>query len=113
MDILLDPEIWVALLTLTSTRGRARHRQHRLHLDPRQQAAGGSTRQRATRRHPRRHGHAASCCCWASAGWSTLTEPLFEILGHEFSGRDLILVGGGLFLLAKATWEIHGPHGRR
>ena len=38
----------------------------------------------------------------------TLTEPLFELLGHEFSGRDLILIGGGLFLLAKATWEIHG-----
>jgi predicted tellurium resistance membrane protein TerC len=38
----------------------------------------------------------------------TLTEPLFGILGHEFSGRDLILLGGGLFLIAKATWEIHG-----
>ena len=37
----------------------------------------------------------------------TLTEPLFEILGHEFSGRDLILILGGLFLLAKATYEIH------
>jgi len=36
-----------------------------------------------------------------------LTEPLFELLGHPFSGRDLILVGGGLFLLAKATHEIH------
>jgi predicted tellurium resistance membrane protein TerC len=37
-----------------------------------------------------------------------LTAPLFEIGGHPFSGRDLILIGGGLFLLAKATWEIHG-----
>lgn len=36
-----------------------------------------------------------------------LTEPLFDIARHEFSGRDLILLGGGLFLLAKATWEIH------
>ena len=36
-----------------------------------------------------------------------LTEPLFELLGHGFSGRDLILAGGGLFLLAKATHEIH------
>ena len=36
-----------------------------------------------------------------------LTAPLFEILGHGFSGRDLILAGGGLFLLAKATHEIH------
>ena len=38
----------------------------------------------------------------------TLTEPLFTLFDHEFSGRDLILIGGGLFLLAKATWEIHG-----
>jgi predicted tellurium resistance membrane protein TerC len=36
-----------------------------------------------------------------------LTEPLFAILGKAFSGRDLILLGGGLFLVAKATWEIH------
>jgi predicted tellurium resistance membrane protein TerC len=38
---------------------------------------------------------------------SRLTYPLFEVLGREISGRDLILVGGGLFLLAKATFEIH------
>ena len=38
-----------------------------------------------------------------------LTEPLFTIaaLGQEFSGRDLILLFGGLFLVGKATWEIH------
>lgn len=36
-----------------------------------------------------------------------LTAPLFSIFGHELSGRDLILIGGGLFLLAKATSEIH------
>lgn len=36
-----------------------------------------------------------------------LTEPLFSILEKSFSGRDLILLGGGLFLLAKATFEIH------
>lgn len=36
-----------------------------------------------------------------------LTNPLFGLLGHEFSGRDLILLLGGLFLLAKATHEIH------
>jgi predicted tellurium resistance membrane protein TerC len=36
-----------------------------------------------------------------------LTTPLFGIMGQEFSGRDLILIGGGLFLLAKATYEIH------
>ena len=36
-----------------------------------------------------------------------LTQPLFSLLGQEFSGRDLILAGGGLFLLFKATHEIH------
>jgi predicted tellurium resistance membrane protein TerC len=36
-----------------------------------------------------------------------LTAPLFAVLGEEFSGRDLILLFGGLFLVGKATWEIH------
>lgn len=36
-----------------------------------------------------------------------LTEPLLELAGQELSGRDLILLGGGLFLLYKATREIH------
>lgn len=36
-----------------------------------------------------------------------LTTPLFGLLGHEVSGRDLILLVGGLFLIAKATFEIH------
>jgi len=36
-----------------------------------------------------------------------LTQPLFAILEHAFTGRDLILLVGGLFLVAKATWEIH------
>jgi predicted tellurium resistance membrane protein TerC len=36
-----------------------------------------------------------------------LTAPLFQLLGHPFSGRDLILVAGGLFLIAKSTREIH------
>ncbi|MDT7525797.1 MULTISPECIES: TerC family protein [Pseudidiomarina] len=36
-----------------------------------------------------------------------LTEPLFSLIGQSFSGRDLILFGGGLFLLAKSTLEIH------
>ena len=35
------------------------------------------------------------------------TKPLFEILGQEVTGRDLILFVGGLFLLAKSTKEIH------
>ena len=36
-----------------------------------------------------------------------LIEPLFAVFGQQISGRDLILIGGGLFLLAKSTLEIH------
>jgi predicted tellurium resistance membrane protein TerC len=36
-----------------------------------------------------------------------LTDPLFTIVSHEISGRDLILIIGGLFLVGKATHEIH------
>jgi predicted tellurium resistance membrane protein TerC len=44
----------------------------------------------------------------ASLAWIVkLTAPLFAVWGHEVSGRDLILLLGGLFLLGKATFEIH------
>ncbi|MEJ2193509.1 MAG: TerC family protein [Ignavibacteriaceae bacterium] len=36
-----------------------------------------------------------------------LTLPLFKVLGQEISGRDIILIAGGLFLLGKSTFEIH------
>jgi predicted tellurium resistance membrane protein TerC len=43
-----------------------------------------------------------------SIGWVVrLTTPLFSIAEWDISGRDLVLIGGGLFLLAKATVEIH------
>ena len=43
-----------------------------------------------------------------SINWmASLTSPLVTGFGRRFSGRDLILVAGGLFLLAKATYEIH------
>jgi predicted tellurium resistance membrane protein TerC len=37
-----------------------------------------------------------------------LTAPLFSILGRDISGKDLVLLVGGLFLIAKSTHEIHG-----
>ncbi|MBL8863177.1 MAG: TerC family protein [Planctomycetes bacterium] len=53
-----------------------------------------------------------------SLSWvMSLTAPLFAAFGHPLSGRDLILLLGGLFLIGKATWEIHdkleggGGHG--
>ncbi len=36
-----------------------------------------------------------------------LTLPLFTVLGQEISGRDIILIAGGLFLIGKSTFEIH------
>jgi predicted tellurium resistance membrane protein TerC len=43
-----------------------------------------------------------------SINWlARLTQPLFSLLTFNFSGRDLILILGGLFLLGKATFEIH------
>ena len=43
-----------------------------------------------------------------SLSWlMSLTAPLFSILAHEISGRDIILLVGGLFLLVKSTLEIH------
>lgn len=45
----------------------------------------------------------------ASVFWlAKLTDLLFMLFGEEFSIRDLVLIGGGLFLLAKSTFEIHG-----
>jgi predicted tellurium resistance membrane protein TerC len=47
-----------------------------------------------------------------------LTTPLFGVFGHDITGRDLILLLGGLFLIAKSTFEIHerleggGSHGK-
>ncbi|MCB1493702.1 MAG: TerC family protein [Rhodobiaceae bacterium] len=47
-------------------------------------------------------------CLLASIAWIVrLTAPLFTLFEHDFSGRDLILIAGGLFLVWKATKEIH------
>jgi predicted tellurium resistance membrane protein TerC len=43
------------------------------------------------------------CLSWVMG----LTAVLFQIASHGFTGRDLVLLGGGLFLLGKATFEIH------
>jgi predicted tellurium resistance membrane protein TerC len=44
---------------------------------------------------------------FAIAWIATLTTPLFAIAGQEFSGRDLVMLGGGLFLIYKAVHEMH------
>ena len=43
-----------------------------------------------------------------SLSWlASLTQPWFAVFGHDVSGRDLVLIGGGLFLLYKSVSEIH------
>ena len=107
MDWLSDPETWIALATLTALEivlgidniifisilaGK---------LEPSQQARArtiGLLLAMGTR-----------ILLLLSLAWIIrLTAPLFTVFGNEISGRDLILIGGGLFLLAKSTFEIHG-----
>lgn len=107
LELLTDPQAWIGLLTLTVLEivlgidniifisilsGK---------LPPERQAAA------------RRIGLILAVVTrlllLASVFWLTrLTAPLFEVLERPISVRDLILLGGGLFLLAKSTWEIHG-----
>jgi predicted tellurium resistance membrane protein TerC len=114
MDWLTDPNVWVALLTLTAL-------EIVLGIDnivflsvltgrlPREQQARARTIGLALALGMR-------IVLLLTLQWVIgLTAPLIELAGFEFSGRDLILIGGGLFLLAKATTEIHesleGGHG--
>src|SRR3990170_481430 len=106
MDWIADPEAWIALLTLTALEivlgidniifitilaGK---------LSPAQQPRArqwGLIGAMFTR-----------IALLFSLVWLTrLTQPLLVALGEEISGRDLILIIGGLFLLAKSTVEIH------
>jgi predicted tellurium resistance membrane protein TerC len=106
MDWILDPQTWIALITLISLEiilgvdnvifisilaGK---------LPANQQASA------------RKAGISAAVISrillLVSLSWViNLTEPIFTILRFQISGRDLILIGGGLFLMAKATQEIH------
>jgi predicted tellurium resistance membrane protein TerC len=106
MNWLTDPQAWIALATLTALElvlgidnvifisilagklpGSQRGRAYRLGL-----AGAMVTR----------------ILLLLSLAWVIrLTAPLFTVLGNEVSGRDLILILGGLFLLGKATFEIH------
>jgi predicted tellurium resistance membrane protein TerC len=106
MEWLTDPQAWIALATLTALEivlgidniifisilvGRLPE---------------------ASRNRARRLGLALAMimriALLLSLAWiMTLTQPLFSALGEELSGRDLILIGGGLFLLWKSVHEIH------
>jgi predicted tellurium resistance membrane protein TerC len=105
MQVFADPGVWVGLLTLTSL-------ELVLGIDnlifisilagklPRHQRALG-----------RRLGLGAALVTrlglLASLAWIiTLTRPLVTFLEHPFSGRDILLAIGGVFLITKASWEI-------
>jgi predicted tellurium resistance membrane protein TerC len=107
MELLTNPEVWVALLTLTALE-IVLGIDNIVFISILANKLPADQRDRA-----RRLGILAAMLTrillLLGISWVvSLTEPLFEVLGHEFSGRDLILIVGGLFLLAKATWEIHG-----
>ncbi|MCB0193166.1 MAG: TerC family protein [Anaerolineae bacterium] len=106
MDWITNPEIWVALLTLTSLEivlgidnvifisilaGK-------LPADQQAKARNvGLTLAMFIR-----------IALLFSLSWIIgLTEPLFEVFGFEVTGRSLIMLAGGLFLLGKSTFEIH------
>lgn len=115
MAWLLDPEIWISLITLTAL-------EIVLGVDNIvfiSILAGKLPRDQQPR--ARRLGLAAAMLTRIAllASLALLirfTRPLFELFGHGFSGRDLILIAGGLFLIAKSTTEIHdrleGTEGR-
>jgi predicted tellurium resistance membrane protein TerC len=106
MDWITDPQAWIALLTLTSL-------EIVLGIDNIIFISILSGRLPAAQRgRARTTGLAAAMVTrillLASLAWiSHLTRELFTVAGHEITARDLVLLGGGLFLLAKATFEIH------
>jgi predicted tellurium resistance membrane protein TerC len=106
MNWLTDPETWVALVTLTSL-------EVVLGIDniifisilagklPADQQARARTTGLAVAMLSR------IALLFSLASVMRLTTPWFSVVGRDISGRDLILIGGGLFLLAKSTHEIH------
>jgi len=106
MEWLADPHAWIALATLTAL-------EIVLGIDNVIFISILVGRLPAARRNlARRLGLAVAMVLrivlLLSLAWiMTLTAPLFAVLGQEISGRDLILLGGGLFLLWKSVHEIH------
>jgi predicted tellurium resistance membrane protein TerC len=106
MEWLLDPQIWIALVTLTVL-------EIVLGVDNIIFISILTGRlEAASRQKARTIGLALAMITrillLVSLAWIVrLTRPLFTVLDHGVSGRDLILIVGGLFLLAKSTHEIH------
>lgn len=106
MDVLLNPEIWIALATLTALE-LVLGIDNIIFISILAGKLPAGQRNRA-----RKVGIALAAitrlALLLTIAWIVgLTAPLFSVSGHAFSWRDLILIGGGLFLIAKATHEIH------
>ena len=107
MELLTNPETWVALADVDGARDRPRHRQRHLHLDPRPAAATPSN---ATGPGLIGLGLAMGMriLLLLTISWIDRPHPAaVRPPGPAVLCRDLILIGGGLFLLWKATTEIH------
>ena len=106
MDFFLDPQTWASLLTLTAL-------EIVLGIDNLLFIAILSNKlpehqQKAARRSGLALAVITRLLLLASVFWLTkATAPLFSLFEHSVSLRDLILLGGGLFLLAKGATEIH------
>jgi predicted tellurium resistance membrane protein TerC len=106
MDWLTDPELWASLVTLTAL-------EIVLGIDNLIFIAILAGRLPAEQQNrARRIGLALALvsrlALLASIAWLIgLTRPLFQLFGHPVSWRDIVLLGGGLFLLYKGTREIH------
>jgi predicted tellurium resistance membrane protein TerC len=106
VDWLTDPQIWASLVTLTAL-------EIVLGIDNLVFITILSGRLPAKRQNRARQLGLALALVTrlvllGSIAWIVgLTQPLFEVFGHTVSWRDLILMGGGLFLLYKGTREIH------
>jgi predicted tellurium resistance membrane protein TerC len=107
MELLTDPQAWIAFLTLTAL-------ELVLGIDNIVFISILVDRLPAHQREfTRRLGLALAMlmrvALLLTLAWLVgLTAPLFSVLGEEISGRDLILIAGGVFLIWKATGEIHG-----
>ncbi len=106
MDALLNPEIWIALLTLAGLE-IVLGVDNIIFLTIMANKLPAEQRERA-----RIIGLAGACltriALLLSLAWlARMTAPLFTVAGQGISGRDIVLILGGLFLIAKATYEIH------
>src|SRR5918997_487838 len=106
MDLLLNPEVWVAFLTLVALEivlGIDNIVFISIIVDKLPEH-----RQALARRLGLAMALVMRILLLLSLSWVIgLTAPLFTVLGQEISGRDVILIGGGLFLLGKSPYEIH------